>query len=766
MKEKIKWGFLILVFPFMIQCSNSPSEPLSLIPQPAKTTRKSGSFMLSRETSVAAANEEIRYQSKYLTDRISQLELPENSGQGSIKLELDASLDDSLGNEGYRLVVNPNEIIIRAKAGSGTFYGIQTLLQLIDKDGRIPALDITDYPRFEWRGFMLDVSRHFMPKEYVLKVIDNLALHKLNTLHLHLVDDQGWRIEIKKYPLLTEIGAWRVDREDFHWNAREKQKPGEAATYGGFYTQEDIREMVAYAQERGITIVPEIEMPGHTTAALAAYPQYACTEGPFSVLPGGVWPITDIYCAGKEETFAFLQDILSEVIELFPSQYIHIGGDEANKKEWKKCPDCQRRIQKEGLQDENELQSYFIKRIEGFLNSQGRKLIGWDEILEGGLAPNAAVMSWRGVQGGIDAAKSGHPVVMTPTSHCYFDYYQGKPELEPLAIGGYLPLEKVYAFEPVPAELNAEEGKFVIGVQANLWTEYVPTPEHADYMTFPRLCALSEVAWSPAEKKEFAGFAQRLNHHLNFLKANSIGFAKSFANVSVSSSYNAENKSFRVELSNSIGFGEIHYTLDGSVPNADSPIYTKAFELHETCLIKAGTFDHNKLISAVSEEKVTLHLATGARIEYESEFSEKYSAGGQDALINSLRGTINLSDGRWQGYEGNSLQVLLDLGSSKEIRSVGLGCLQSVGSWVFFPEWVEVQILESVQPDAPVFFSARIENEIPPQSAERQIQDLKVTCNQSAQYIRIVAHNRGICPEWHSGAGSPSWLFVDEIIVE
>lgn len=427
----------------------------------------------------------------------------------------------TMADEAYSIVVLKNSISIKAAKPAGFFYAIQTLRQLLPAqiennakhekvDWLVPVITISDGPAFKWRGYMLDVSRHFFPKEDVLRMIDNLSLHKINVFHLHLVDANGWRIEIKKYPKLTEVGAWRVNREDKPWGSRPKQEPGEKATYGGFYTQEDIKEMVAYAQSRFITIVPEIEMPAHVTSALAAYPQFSCSGGPYTVLPGGTWPMTDIYCAGNDSTFGFLEDVLSEVIDLFPSKYIHVGGDEATKTSWEKCPKCQKRIKTEGLKNEGELQSYFIKRIEKFINSKDRVLLGWDEILEGGLPPKATVMSWRGTQGGIDAAKQGHDVVMTPEEPCYFDHYQGPKDQEPPAIGGFNPLSEVYKFNPVPKELDAEAAKHILGGQANLWSEFVPNVKHAEYMTFPRIAALSEALWSPKEVHNWDNFLHRI----------------------------------------------------------------------------------------------------------------------------------------------------------------------------------------------------------------------------------------------------------------
>jgi len=759
---------LLIITPHCSMQNNDNDYPM-VIPEPVSVKENLGSITISNQSTVSISDQQSMHTMQLLIEKlckIANIKINQSESDGTIKLQINNELADSIGNEGYVLKSTKKEILIEAKAETGLFYGVQTFLQLIEDDGSFPSLEIIDFPRFEWRGYMLDVSRHFMPKEYIFKVIDYLALHKLNTFHLHLVDDQGWRIEIKKYPKLTEIGAWRVDRERLPWNARESQKPGEKASYGGYFSQNDIREIVAYAQDRFVTIIPEIEMPGHTSAALSAYPQFACTDGPFTVLPGGVWPITDIYCAGKDETFDFLQNILAEVMELFPSKYIHIGGDEANKKEWENCADCQKRIHDEGLKDEHELQSYFITRIEKFLNANGRQLIGWDEILEGGLAPNAAVMSWRGIQGGIDAAKSKHPVVMSPNSHCYFDHYQGKPELEPLAIGGFLPLEKVYSFEPVPEDLNSEEAKYIIGVQANLWTEYIPTPEHADYMTFPRLCALAEVAWSPVYKKNFDGFAKRLKKHLNYLEVNNIGYAKSFSNVVVNTSHDDENNVFLVELSNPIAFGEIRYTLDGKDPENNSTVYTEPVTIDKTTVLKAATFVDNERYSVISSEKVWIHKATGTIVRYSTEYSKKYSGGGLSALTNSLRGTVNLSDGRWQGFDGSDLFVTLDLGKKIPISKIRIGCLQDVGKWIFFPSEVEVALINEDSDEAVPFFIRKINDNGSLQNSNRKVQDYTINCSTNARYIRVKAKNIGVCPKGHAGEGKPAWLFVDEIIIE
>jgi len=432
--------------------------------------------------------------------------------------------------EGYKIVIDSKKIVISGKTEAGVFYGIQTLCKSIptDKNSQLPPVEITDAPRFNYRGMHFDVSRHFFSVDFVKRYIDILALHHVNTFHWHLSDDQGWRIEIKKYPELTKIGSIRKKTVIGPYNSGIY----DTIPYGGYYTQEQIKEVVRYAAERYISIVPEIDMPGHMLAALTAYPSLGCTGGPYNV--AGTWGIfDDVFCPGNEETFTFAQNVLDEVISLFPSKYIHIGGDECYKTKWKTCPKCQERIIKEGLNTdslhspENKLQSYFITRIEKFVNSKGRQIIGWDEILEGGLAPNAVVMSWRGIQGGIQAAKSGHKVIMTPNSHLYFDYYQAENRAnEPLAIGGFVPVDRVYNYEPIPAELNETEAKYVIGAQANLWTEYITTEKQAEYMLLPRLAALSEVQWTKPEQKNYTDFLIRLPNLTEIYEKRDYNFAK------------------------------------------------------------------------------------------------------------------------------------------------------------------------------------------------------------------------------------------------
>ena len=503
------------------------SAAVAIVPQPQSVVEHPGQFVLSSDT-VIVADHGAKAEARYLADRLAPAtgwRLPVQTfgwfAPQRIVLSLDAKPAE-VGTEGYLLSVTPQRVTLRAARPAGIFYGIQTLRQLLppqierqqpvpmrgDLAWTVPCLDIKDQPRFVWRGLMLDVSRHFFNKAEIKQLLDAMALHKLNTFHWHLVDDNGWRIEIKKYPRLTQVGAWRKDI-GFGLNPQASTAYGSDGRYGGFYTQADIREIVAYAAAQHITIVPEIEMPGHSGAALSAYPEFSCAGGGFSTDMGaGIH--ASVYCAGKDATFAFLQDVLTEVFALFPGKYIHIGGDEVTKENWKKCALCQARKQQEGLQNEHEIQSYFIRRMEKFINAHGRNLIGWSEIREGGLAQNAAVMDWIG--GAVEAAGAGHDVVMSPTKYCYFDYYQSTNRLtEPRAIGGFLPLAKVYALEPVPAELAPTLHHHILGAQGNLWTEYIPSLQHAEYMIFPRLSALAEVVWTTPDKKDYADFYIRLH---------------------------------------------------------------------------------------------------------------------------------------------------------------------------------------------------------------------------------------------------------------
>jgi hexosaminidase len=506
-----------LVLSMLLPCAVFAQE-VSIIPRPVILTRGSGEFRLQSTTTISTTRETRdlgRTLAEYLKPTALGLKVGGRKQKDSIDIGLDPSLA-RLGAEGYRLEVTPDLVTIRARARAGVFYAIQSLRQLLPPqvyaatpqsgiEWKLPAVTIEDYPRFKWRGSMMDVSRHFMPKATVLKFIDLMAVHKLNTFHWHLTDDQGWRIEIKRYPKLTSVGSMRKETRVGH----ERDKKGfDGTPHGGFYTQNEIREVVAYARDRFITIVPEIEMPGHAQAAIAAYPELGNTTEKLDV--GTVWGIYKHVFNVEEPTIEFLQNVLKEVLKLFPSEFIHIGGDEVLKDEWKTNASAQALMKEKGFKDEHELQSYFIQRMDKFLTAHGRRLIGWDEILEGGLAQGATVMSWRGNKGGIAAAKAGHDVVMAPNSHTYFDQYQSKDGNEPLSIGGFLPIEKAYEFDPVPPELNKEEQARVLGGQCQLWAEYISTPAHFEYMAFPRLSALAEAVWTPVDRKDYQSFQSRI----------------------------------------------------------------------------------------------------------------------------------------------------------------------------------------------------------------------------------------------------------------
>ncbi|MCB9208899.1 MAG: family 20 glycosylhydrolase [Ignavibacteriales bacterium] len=749
----------------LYSCNSNSSKQISIIPKPDSLVVNGGEFTINNETAIVYDEQFKNYENlaDYLNQRLSVTNVKLN-----VKSELPSSnymhfaFNGEIKNEeGYTFKSTTDGITISASNARGIFYGIQTLLQLLpaeiyskeksDLDLTIQNVSIIDEPRFKYRGAHLDVGRHFYSTDDVKKYIDYIAMHKMNKFHWHLTEDQGWRIEIKKYPKLTEIGAWR------------KETMGDGKKHGGFYTQEEVKEIVKYAEDRFITVIPEIEMPGHSLGALAAYPELSCTGGPFEVETiFGVHK--DVYCAGNEKTFELLENVLLEVIDLFPSKYIHIGGDECPKDRWEKCSKCQARIHKEGLKNEHELQSYFIKRIEDFLLTKDRLIIGWDEILEGGLAPNATVMSWRGIEGGIEAAKQGNDVIMTPTSHCYFDYYQGNPENEPVAIGGYLPLSKVYSYEPIPEELSEDEAKHVKGTQANVWSEYLPEFKDVEYMLLPRLAALSEVCWSPKEKRNLDDFLKRLSEQINRYEVAGINYAKSSYNVSIGTKLSENKNSFDIELSTELSGAEIYYTLDGTEPNNNSEKYSKPFNINSTKEIKAVSYSNGKLMSKVSTKKILIHKAFGKKISIKTPYSERYDAGGEFGLVDGIYGSSSFTAGGWQGYEGNDFEAIVDLGEKVNINKVNSSYLQRINSWIFMPEYVEY----SFSDDGEIFSDpTKIDNTIPNTSGAVEVKNFEINVNDmTTRYIKVFAKNIEKCPEWHTGAGGKAWIFVDEITVE
>jgi hexosaminidase len=517
-------------------CSKEKEKStLSIVPKPISLVEGEDPFVLTKTIFIEAAGDDEKnvaeFITRFFTIKDSSLKITigdEAPDKEQPVISLHIFRPDTLLPEGYyRLKTADGSVSISATSGAGLFYGAQTLMQLVSDDEQtIPAVEITDYPRFAYRGLHLDVGRHMFPPAFIKKYIDLMAHHKFNRFHWHLTEDQGWRIEIKKYPKLQEIAAYRKETVIGKASTRNREgKQYDGQRYGGYYTQDEIKDIVQYAAARYVTIIPEIELPGHALAALSAYPSLGCTGGPYEAAT--TWGVfKDVYCAGKEETFTFLQDVMDEVMVLFPSQYIHIGGDECPKEQWKVCPRCQKRMKTEGLKDEHALQSYFIQRMEKYLNSKGRQIIGWDEILEGGLAPNATVMSWRGEEGGIAAAQQDHDVIMTPGNWCYFDHYQDTSKSEPLAIGHYTPVSEVYSYEPLPPQLSPAEAKHVLGAQANVWTEYMKSSDYVEYMVYPRACAMAEVVWSPKESRNYTDFLTRMRTHLKRLDGWGVKYAK------------------------------------------------------------------------------------------------------------------------------------------------------------------------------------------------------------------------------------------------
>ena len=531
----MKKFFIFLSLALLLcQCGPKPEpQTISLVPEPVSIqTDSTKVFVINKHTTLSFLNlSKDSETQKYIVENYRHYfgfepKLQDSPVRNIIIFQLNDKKDDILGDEGYQLTVDKKIILISANTEAGLFYGFQTLFQLAPANAStenpvaiaVPGVKITDYPRFEWRGSHLDVCRHFFNIDEVKKHLDVMALYKLNKFHFHLTDDHGWRIQIDKYPLLTEVGAWRVDRSDVPWGEAEPAQEGEECSYGGYFTKDQIREIVAYAAARHIDVVPEIEMPGHSSAILAAYPQFACDDYPYCVAIGPYWPPKAILCGGNDSVMVFLKDVFDEVMELFPYEYVHLGGDEAYKDNWRACPKCQQKIKDLGLANEEELQAWMVAEIEKEVNKHGKKIIGWDEILDGGVTPTATVQSWRGAESAIKAAQLGNEVVMSPTAFCYFDYYQDDPETQPKAIGGYVPLGKVYAFEPIPDTLTSEQAKCIKGAQCNLWSEFIFTYDHAEYMLLPRLCALAETVWTPKERKDWPRFEAAIPAQVRLLQ--------------------------------------------------------------------------------------------------------------------------------------------------------------------------------------------------------------------------------------------------------
>lgn len=717
---KVLGGTLLVGSVLFTSCNQTVETQIQLIPEPFEMTQSDGMFKVSQAMLVGAG-----------------------SASNKVNFRVNPNATD-IPDEGYQLEIDEAGVRLTAKTETGLFYGKQTLLQLLTPNG-LPYVKINDHPRFPYRGLHLDVSRHFFDKEEVKKLMNVMSYYKLNTLHLHLTDAGGWRLQIDKYPKLTQEGAFRTQSDWREWwdNGKDRQylKEGTEGAYGGYYTKDDIRDMLAYAAEKHITIIPEIEFPAHSDEVFVAYPELCCA---------GKSHTSGDFCIGNPKTFEFMENVLTEVVELFPSEYIHIGGDEAGKNTWKTCPKCQALMKKEKLANVDELQSYMIRKAEEFLNSKGRRLIGWDEILEGGLAPEATVMSWRGEAAGFKSARMGHDVIMTPGSYMYFDFYQADPRHQPVAIGGYTPIRKVYNYNPIPQDsLTAEEAKHFLGVQANTWTEYIPTPEHLEYMMFPRALAVAEIGWTPQEKRDWQDFKPRVNAHIPVLQQMGLNPFPLSNELEFDMVVDTIQKEIRVTMDAEKYPAEIHYTTDGSTPTASSPIYQEPIVVKDSAKIVAGIFVNGQLQDRVSEQRADYHKGIGKSIRFNSRLYPGYMAGGINAIINGYRGGLTYLDQRWQGYTDN-LDCVIDLGEVMDLHQVSSKWMQLTGPGVYQPEKVEVLTSE----DGKNFTSQGvIPTTIPQDKSDLTFQEYTFQGNWKARYVQLKAQN------------PKGFIFVDEIVI-
>jgi len=755
MKIHIFLKFIILLFFFGCTSENvKPIDP-GIIPKPVFQNITNGFFLLDKNTSVDSEKSFTKI-ADFLKNSLKEFHNLEVSSKNKTK-KIVFNFDSTIKNEeGYHLEINKNEIKISAKSTKGAFYGVQSLLQLLppkttSKFIAIQCLEINDEPKFTYRGMHLDVSRHFFSVDFIKKYLDLMAMLKINTFHWHLTDDQGWRIEIKKYRKLQEIAAFRDETLIGHYADEPHQFDGKK--YGGFYTQKEIKDIVNYASERQITVIPEIEMPGHSQAAIAAYPELGCTKKQVEVATK--WGVfEDIYCT-SEKTFKFLEDVIDEVIPLFPGKYIHIGGDEVPKSRWKNCANCQNVIKRESLKNEHELQSYFIKQMEKYINSKGKQIIGWDEILEGGLAPNATVMSWRGTVGAIEAAKQQHDVISTPNSHCYFDYYQSDNKDEPLAIGGFLPLKKVYNFNPIPDELTKQEARFVLGAQGNIWTEYLSTPEKLEYMAFPRMIALSEVVWSAKEHKNYDDFISRLEFFNKRLDAKNIKYANHL--YEVKGEFINKNRKFLYEFETITKGKDIRYTTDNSEPNSNSKIYKKPISIENSQTLKASVFNkQGRKLGSIFEQKINLHKAVGAKISLNVAPHKAYNTGGKQALINGISGNNKrFGDKEWLGFSGEDVEITIEFNKHIEINNISTRFHNGNGQWIYAPKEISIE-----------FDNEEKRNFILKNNGNLLVNFNETFKQKVIKKIKLTITNYGIIPDGKQGSGNKAWTFIDEIIIE
>ncbi|MBT8256345.1 MAG: beta-N-acetylhexosaminidase [Bacteroidia bacterium] len=741
---------------------------VKIIPKPQEFELGDGVFILNSK-STFKSQDVFQNANKLLTNFLNKsvgfsLPISDREEEADIVFQV----DNTIPSEGYTIEINSDQIILKAKDESGAVHAFQSLRQIFPveletsserkvREIKLPQLKIRDEPRFKYRGMHLDVGRHFFDKEFIKEYIAHLSMLKMNYFHWHLTEDQGWRIEINRYPKLTSHGAFREETLIGHYNDTPQQFDGKR--YGGFYSQEDIREVVAFAEAHNITIIPEIEMPGHAQAAISAYPEFGCTGEQVPVATK--WGVFEhIYCP-KEETFTFLKNVLDEVIELFPGEYIHIGGDEAPKAQWKACGNCQQLIKDLNLKDEDGLQSYFIKEIETYLNSKGKKIIGWDEILEGGLAPNATVMSWRGTEGAIEAAREGHDVILTPTSHCYFDYYQDEGEDEPLAIGGFLPLKKVYGFDPIPQELTLEQSRYVLGAQGNVWTEYMPTSNQVEYMAFPRMLAMSEVVWKGASensKEDYPEFLDRVEHFIPRFEALNINAANHLYQVEMEI-VKRNGKAF-FELNTPTSNKEIFYRIDdGEAQRYDAPV-----AIDENITLVSEVKLDGRPLGKARFDTIRFHKGLRASIEINKAPHPSYGEGGKEALINGVSGNHSrYGDKEWLGFWGEDVEIDITFSEKTPVSKVTTRFYNANGQWIYVPTEVSLVLIDANDNRTLKTFPVQVNKE---QLWSEVQMDLSTGKGLKAKSLLLIVPNYGIIPQGRQGAGNKAWTFIDEIVIE
>jgi len=753
--------------------------PYAIIPQPAQIALGRGVFELNGETrilSAEACKPEAQYFAEWLREATGKnfivegnTDIPQQNfilfsaahiydADTPVQLpQLPGTMNKRAGlipHEGYRIVADDRAIVISADYSTGVFYGIQTLRQMLPTAAesgqlhlpyQLTGVMIRDTPKFPHRALMLDCARHFMTTDLIKKYLDVLALYKMNVFHWHLTDDQGWRIEIKKYPLLTEVGAWRTEAD--------------GARYGGFYSQQEIREIVAYAASLHITVIPEIELPGHSSAAIAAYPDLGCSGEPISV--ENEWGVfKDIFCAGNERTFEFLEGVMTEVCELFPGQYIHIGGDEVPKYRWEQCEKCQRRMKNEHLADESELQSYFIGRVAGFLAEKNKKVIGWDEVMDGAVPGNLVIQSWRGLEGGEKAVKAGHQAIMSPTSHCYFDYDLGA-----------IDLHKVYDFYPIPDGLDAYQQGLILGAECNMWTEHAPQ-EILDSKVFPRLLAMSEVLWTYPEQRNYNVFFKRVDEHFQRLSALGInyGFPAVPFSIVVDRAPDDLPGVAMVTFNKNMNDVLISYSVkeygndldaDRSLGNFDG---TTPFTTSRPVEMNIGATFQGREYPVKVTRIIYPHKAFQQNVSISYEPSSSYTGGGTGALVDGCIGTENFRDGIWQAVQGKNMEAIIDLGDEVEIENISTNWFHYTNAWIFRPSHVAYYVSSDGKEWKML---DDLKAQIGEQVAGESIMTMSLDFPKSmARYIKMEAYNNGPCPAWHDAPGEPSWLFCDEIIVK